>query len=307
MNIPNFDSVRVLVVGDVMLDKYILGEITRISPESPTPIINPTERKYVVGGAGNVAVNLSSLGCETTFIGITGNDTNSTILSKLLSDNKISTHLINDDKRTTTIKTRVVSQGRQLLRVDDEDTLAVKDDILTEVIEAVTTIIYNVDVVVLSDYNKGMFNNNLAKVIINKCRLSNIPVFVDPKGLDWHRYYGATCITPNVGEFLDAGGLNTANTLNVGYVLVTKGADGMTLISKDGETHIPTTAKSVYDVSGAGDTVIATLAGAHGAGVSIQDAVHIANIAAGIVVGIMGTSPITKELLISEMNNIGRT
>lgn len=295
---------RVLIIGDVMLDRYIWGDVNRISPEGPVPVVRVKERSQTLGGAANVALNLSTLGCSPVLTGITGTDSAGDELSLLLEKYNIENKLVRSTSYNTICKTRVVAQSQQLLRIDEE-TLSVNFD-HESILTLVKSIINNIEAVIISDYAKGVCHENLLKPVLTLCNKKNIPVFVDPKRSDWTIYKGATCITPNKKEILLTMGeeSQTEETIrlkafsmlskyDLKHILVTRGAEGMTLFSSEtSAVHIPAKAKEVFDVSGAGDTVISTLAACVAAGMQMEDAARTANIAGGIVVGKIGTQPI---------------
>jgi D-beta-D-heptose 7-phosphate kinase / D-beta-D-heptose 1-phosphate adenosyltransferase len=308
---PDFSKTAILVIGDVMLDRYCWGEVERISPEAPVPVVRIRQRTQTPGGAGNVALNLSGLGCRCFLMGVCGNDRDGDVLISLFDKTNIATRFIRADGRLTTAKTRIIGRGQQLLRMDEEETGPLTQDVYERIYAAFEERVGHVQGVIISDYGKGIFQHDLAQRIIQICRQKQIPVFVDPKGEDWERYQGATCITPNSAEFkLAAPGL-TDDELSLSHeaqrvikqcdlscLLVTRGPKGMSLFRKDQAVcHIVSEAREIYDVSGAGDTVIAVLALAVGAGMGIEHAARLANLAAGVVVGKMGTQPILEKEL----------
>jgi D-beta-D-heptose 7-phosphate kinase / D-beta-D-heptose 1-phosphate adenosyltransferase len=304
-------SRTVVVVGDAMLDVYVMGEARRLSPEAPVPIVRVKKQSTTLGGAGNVALNVVGLGCRSVLLGIRGDDAAGQRLSAILGERGVDDSLIADPSRATTTKTRIIGQGQQLLRLDEEETLEgvapIRERILVRFEEALSV----ADAVILSDYDKGVLNGSLCAEILGRCGAKGIPVFVDPKGKGWERYRGATCVTPNIAEVQLVAGekieddallAECARSLReryrVHWLLVTCGPKGMCLAGPDGfSSFITATAREVYDVSGAGDTVIATLAVGVASGLPIPRAAEIANIAAGIVVGKLGSQAINaKEL-----------
>jgi len=308
LRIPGFGNCHILVVGDLMLDRYLWGEVNRISPEAPVPVFRIKKRSEICGGAGNVVSNLAGLGCNVTLLGVCGEDGPGKRLTALLSKNGIQTHILQDPSRPTITKTRIVSLGQQLLRLDDEETFPLDSDLKRKMLDFVKQVSTNCNGIILSDYGKGVFQTkDLAQSIIRIAKKKGIPVMVDPKGKKWKRYKGATCITPNTKELEHLVGETVPDEkklvevmrevltkYNLSCLLVTRGPLGMCLMGNDGEsTFIPALAKEVYDVSGAGDTVIATLAACVGAGLDFQEAARLANMAAGVVVGKIGTQPIT--------------
>jgi len=309
--LPDFSSQTIVIIGDVMLDQYFWGEVDRISPEAPVPVVKVNEKTITLGGAGNVAMNLKGLNCGHMLIGLRGMDANGDILARVLEKEGIRHRLITVQTHPTTTKTRVLGQGQQLIRLDEERTMGIDRQAAQDLLDTCQACLEGADAVIISDYGKGIFESETAQRIIQQCRNLNIPVFVDPKGLSWERYEGATCITPNTAELNriapfpehdekklahQAQGVMAAYGLE--YLLVTRGARGMSLFHRSSPAvHIATEAQEVFDVSGAGDTVIASIAAACGAGMAMADAANLANIAAGIVVGKIGTQPISNTEL----------
>ncbi len=311
-DIEIFADCHVLVIGDVMLDRYVWGDVSRISPEAPVPVVLVKEKAEVLGGAGNVAANVAGLGCTVSLIGICGNDTNGKQLKQLVKNKGINEYLFMDHVFKTISKVRVMAQDQQLIRLDEEEVASPSPDIQEQIFSTVKETLPQVNAVILSDYNKGFSHSHgLCQRIIKLCSEFKVPVIVDPKGKKWDKYCGATCITPNSAEFDDVVGdsfcqenelIDAATSLrerfNLDWLLVTRGSHGMSLISRDNSVvKIHAKAREVYDVSGAGDTVVATLASAVGAGMSFPDAAVLANTAASIVVGKLGTQPVNKEEL----------
>ena len=311
LTLPRFDQARVLVVGDVMLDRYWHGATSRISPEAPVPVVRIGQEEDRPGGAGNVALNIASLGAPAWLIAATGDDEAAdTLQTRLEAAGVFCDFARMPDTRTIT-KLRVISQHQQLIRLDHEEAFhSLSSDILEEKTAA---LLDNIDAVVLSDYNKGTLQNH--QQLICTARTRNIPILVDPKGTDFERYRGATVITPNLQEFetvvghckdeqeLVDKGQQLMQELELEALLITRSEHGMTLICKDSqEVHLPARAREVFDVTGAGDTVISTLAAALAAGAELPQAAAIANIAAGIVVGKLGTATISMPELRREVN-----
>ena len=310
----------VLVVGDLMLDCYYWGEVRRISPEAPVPIVKVNEKTYSLGGGGNVAANLAGLGCQVDLVGLVGRDEAARRLKGLLSDYGISDHGIDDTGRATITKTRVMASKQQVVRLDEEDGRPIDDATADRILSEVNRALASVQAVVLSDYGKGMFSAAaFVQAIIKACNGAGIPVFVDPKGSDWQRYMSATCITPNTAELelaageriADDDGLiamarNIRQQLALGWLLVTRGPRGMALFDDSlSPVMIPVRAREVFDVSGAGDTVIATMAACVATGLSFSDAAGVANTAAGIVVGKLGTQPVRWSELERDLTDAG--
>jgi D-beta-D-heptose 7-phosphate kinase/D-beta-D-heptose 1-phosphate adenosyltransferase len=305
--IDKVEGCHVLVVGDLMLDRYLWGDVKRISPEAPVPVFHIKRRSEVLGGAGNVVSNLVGLGCKVSVIGIRGSDAAGLQLSQLLQNGRVRNLTTESPDHPTITKTRVVSSGQQLIRLDDEETKPLDPGIAQKVLRSAKDLVEGLKAIILSDYGKGLLQiKGLSQALISMGRDRGIPVLVDPKGRDWERYQGATCVTPNTKELelvkateiadnekLLAVMRNTLRRFELQWLLVTRGSLGMCLMSRDGRaTHIPTQARQVYDVSGAGDTVISTLAFGVAAGLDFPDAARLANLAAGIVVGKLGTQPI---------------
>jgi len=287
-----------LVVGDVMLDRYWFGDVERISPEAPVPVVRVARSEERPGGAANVARNAAALGAHATLLSVTGDDEAGTTLATLLADERVDARFLRDASLKTTVKLRVIGRQQQLLRIDFET--APSTELLAAVLADYQRLLADADVVVMSDYGKG----GLAHIatMIAEARAQGRRVLVDPKGEDWNRYRGATLITPNRGELrqvigrwhdeadLAARAQRLRADLGIDALLVTRSEEGMSLFSDEGAVTIPAQAREVYDVSGAGDTVIATLGALIAAGASLADAMRIANEAAGVVVGKLGTA-----------------
>jgi len=296
---------RVLVAGDVMLDRYWFGDVERISPEAPVPIVKIARTEERPGGAANVARNAAALGAKTTLLSATGTDEAGTTLERLLAADRVLTSFHRDPGLPTTVKLRVIGRQQQLLRIDFETPPS--HEVLATKLADFDRLLADTDLVILSDYGKG----GLAHIatMIERARAADKPVLVDPKGDDWARYRGATVITPNRGEFRHVVGRwadahemavkaeKLRAELDVTALLVTRSEEGMSLYTANGAEDIPAMAREVYDVSGAGDTVIATLGVLLGAGADLESAVRIANEAAGIVVGKLGTAVATPDEL----------
>jgi D-beta-D-heptose 7-phosphate kinase/D-beta-D-heptose 1-phosphate adenosyltransferase len=301
-----FSEATILVLGDLMVDRYIDGEVHRISPEAPVPVLSVRGERNVAGGAANVALNTAGLHAKTIVAGVIGDDAAGEELLALLRRSGVCNEgVVRDSSRPTTRKTRVVCGNHQIVRLDEELTSDISEATASELLSKVEKILDQVDAVILSDYAKGVLAKDLPQVIIEACTRHNRPVLVDPKRYDYTAYQGATCITPNLKEFqhaleflgLKGEPLHTSaptlrRELKCETLLVTQGADGMTLVTNTAFVHLPTMAEEVFDVSGAGDTVIATLGTALAAGLPIQSAMELANAAASIVVRHAGTSPI---------------
>ncbi|PIG28991.1 D-alpha,beta-D-heptose 7-phosphate 1-kinase [Janthinobacterium sp. 35] len=296
---------KILVVGDVMLDRYWFGQVNRISPEAPVPIAKISHREDRAGGAANVARNISSLGGQATLLSVIGQDEAGDTLESLLKENDVNTQLYRDSNISTTVKLRVLSRQQQLLRIDFEEIPT--DEILTNKLEIYSKLVSEHDLVILSDYGKGCLR--YAEKMIVAARALGKPVLVDPKGSDYSHYKGATLLTPNrmefqavAGNWSDEAALTQKaqalrQELQLDALLVTRSEEGMSLYQKDEVLHQPTVARQVFDVSGAGDTVIGTLGLMLAAGYGYEEAISIANRAAGIVVGKLGTAVVSQEEL----------
>lgn len=304
MTIP-IEQARVLVVGDVMLDRYWFGEVSRISPEAPVPVVRVTSSDERPGGAANVARNIAALSSQAALLSVTGDDEAGSKIAELMRAEGVSAELHRDPTIATTIKLRVIGRQQQLLRIDFETTPS--HEVLSAALADYERLLAQCDVVVLSDYGKGGLTH--IERMIALANSAKKPVLVDPKGEDYSRYRDATLITPNRGEFREvAGSWKTEEELtrkaealrrelNLKGLLVTRSEEGMTLYREGERVHEQTQAREVFDVSGAGDTVIATLAVMLACGADIAEAVRVANRAAGIVVAKLGTAVVTKEEL----------
>ena len=307
--IEKLKDARVLVVGDVMLDRYIRGEVTRLSPEAPVPILENVSETYALGGAGNVVANLAALGVGVEFIAVVGRDDEGRCVRQLLETTQgVEFQLLAPGNVRTTVKTRYMVGNHQLLRVDYESDIPAKDDTPARVCDAAMQWAdqNHVPVMVISDYGKGAISDGISHLIDEAIVESGCRVVVDPKGVDFRRYNGAYLVTPNLKELAETGwpvGTNDEIELaaravlgcNIENVLVTRGADGMTLVTEDAVEHLPVLSLEAFDVTGAGDTVVAVVAAALAAGESLHDAARLANLAAGIVVGKSGTAVVTLE------------
>ncbi|WP_296000908.1 D-glycero-beta-D-manno-heptose-7-phosphate kinase [Rugamonas sp.] len=302
---PSLDKVRILVVGDVMLDRYWFGDVSRISPEAPVPIVRIEKREARLGGAANVARNASALGAHAGLLGVVGADEAGDEVEQLLQGGGIHSYLKRDAAISTIIKLRVIGRQQQMLRIDFEE--APTDTVLRDKLVQFKALLAGYDVIVLSDYAKGSLVN--VADMIASARAAGKIVMVDPKGDDFSRYAGATVLTPNKSEMrrivgswsteeqLTAKAQQMRAELKLDALLLTRSEEGMTLYTSDGLLHMPADAREVFDVSGAGDTVIATMAAMLGAGADWKEAVQTANRAGGIVVGKLGTATVTREEL----------
>lgn len=301
-HIPDFQPTRILVVGDLMLDRYWYGETSRISPEAPVPVVHIGDSEERAGGAGNVALNIASLGAKATVIGLTGKDEAADALENRLENVGVDCQFERLDGYATVTKLRVLSRHQQLLRMDFEDGFRGYDS--TGLVKRFSANLADAHIVVFSDYGKGSLE--AIRELIATAKKMSIPVVVDPKGTDFEKYRDATLLTPNLSEFEAVVGNCVSDEdfvdkaeglrerLELEALLITRSDRGMTLIQKEqAPLHIPTRAREVYDVTGAGDTVISVLAAAMAAGQSIPEAMTLANLAAGVVVGKLGTAHVT--------------
>jgi D-beta-D-heptose 7-phosphate kinase/D-beta-D-heptose 1-phosphate adenosyltransferase len=309
-----FSRLKILVVGDLMLDRYIFGEVDRISPEAPVPVLRHARRYERAGGAANVAMNLAGLGCQTYLAGFWGDDAEKTELEAILKNAGVDLLGVVTGTLPTISKTRIVGRVQQLLRLDIEsrdERPAVED---VRLMERATELTAKMSAVILSDYAKGALTAPLCEAIIRAARAGGIPVFVDPKTPDFSKYSGATTVCPNLGELAAATGVAAQKTDELmraakqlltehdfRFLTVTMSEKGITMLEPGGSYHSPARAREVFDVSGAGDTVIATLAASIAGGLKVTTAVDLANLAAGIVVAKVGTVPIAQHELIAAL------
>jgi D-beta-D-heptose 7-phosphate kinase/D-beta-D-heptose 1-phosphate adenosyltransferase len=332
--INRFNKARILVIGDIILDEYIWGAVERISPEAPVPIVWANKRTYVPGGAANVANNISSLGAKVFLIGVTGKDKFKDILLQELKKRKINAEgIFVEPKRHTTLKTRVIASHQQVVRVDWEHTDALPRRINERISRFIERKINDFDAIIIEDYGKGVINNYLLDALVSLSRLHKKIITVDPKEEHFQYYRHVSSITPNRRELenavrnlkikdttnrfkvtndklftdkdIDIAAKQVLDYLELDSILVTLGEHGMRLFEKGGRiTHIPTVAQEVFDVSGAGDTVISTFTTALCSKGNLLQAAHIANFAAGIVVGKVGTAVITRKELLERIHNV---
>jgi len=311
-----FSRRRVVVVGDLMLDRYLWGRVERISPEAPVPVVRLERESETAGGAANVGRNLRSLGLDVVLIGVTGADAGrDLLLRELIKEGLSADGVLVAGDRCTTVKTRVVGNHQQMLRIDDERSASLGAGDEERLLAAATDRLGEADALLLSDYAKGVLSERVCRALIASAAARDLPVLVDPKGKDFSRYAGATLVTPNRGELalatgapaqdldaLFAAGAAMREELDLGILVLTLGEQGMVLIEPDGNHQIPAVAREVFDVSGAGDTVIATFAAGLAGGLGHLDTAHLANLAAGVVVGKVGTAPITSEELLAAIS-----
>ena len=311
--IENFKGKKILVIGDIMLDEHIWSKVSRISPESPVPVAQVASITHVPGGAANVAANISALGGIPYLIGIIGADSSGAKLLLALKRFNISTkNIIRDPSRPTILKSRIIAHNQHVVRVDREDKSPISQKITKRIVAAIKKLITEVDVVIISDYGKGTIGETVLKEAIKISRLKKKPIAVDPKSIDYSKYKRATIITPNLAEAqaaskiqitnekdLEKAGRKLLKNLKTDHIMITRGKDGMAVFSKNQKTaYIPAIKREVYDITGAGDTVISTLSLALSAKASLLEAAHLANYAASVAVGKVGTAPVTQEELI---------
>jgi D-beta-D-heptose 7-phosphate kinase/D-beta-D-heptose 1-phosphate adenosyltransferase len=311
----NFKKKKILVIGDIVLDRFIWGRVNRISPEAPVPVVEVTHENFLLGGAANVANNIVSLGGRVTVVGIIGKDNAGGILKRILDEKGIDCCIF-DDKRPTIVKTRVIAHNQQVVRFDREDNRKVTGKTFESLIDSIKKSIKEHDAVIISDYKKGMISSELVREVVKAARPKNKFVAVDPKTGHFHCYKNVSLITPNLIEASHGSGIEIRDEkslikagnmllkkLPCKAVLITRGEDGMSLFEKGNVIHIPTVARHVYDVTGAGDTVIATFALSYAAGATMQQSASIANHAAGIVVGEVGTAVTTSTEIMKSIKN----
>jgi rfaE bifunctional protein kinase chain/domain len=307
----------ILIVGDMMLDKYYFGEVKRISPEAPVPIARVHKEKTTLGGAANVAHNLALLGCKTLLCGVVGQDEHAVVMGNLLKAKNIQSQGLMTKNGPTTTKLRIIGGHQQMLRLDFEETSPITASIEKQMQDYIVSVVPSlVSSVIISDYGKGVCTLSLCQFIIEHCIAHNVPVIVDPKGNDWQKYGGASYITPNLAELNEAVQYSVPNEdvavkkaadkirrkYKIKNLVVTRSEQGLSLIGSRSCTHIPTYAQEVFDVSGAGDTVIAVLGAALGSGLAASDAAYLANMAAGVVVGKVGTYAISRQELLHALD-----
>lgn len=313
--INSFKQKKILIIGDLILDRFIFGKVNRISPEAPVPVVDVVNESFLLGGAANVANNIIALGSKVSIAGIIGRDTAGKYLRELLEQKNIGAGGVLEDNRHTTVKTRVVAHNQQVVRFDREDRRRLEGKNLSLMLNYIKEAIPEHDVVIVSDYSKGIVSASVIKALVKYARPNRTFIAVDPKVGHFHFYKNVSLITPNLLEASQGSGVDIRdeksllkagktlmNRLSCESLLITRGEDGMSLFERStakeiNTTHIPTVAKKVFDVTGAGDTVIAAFALAYAAGASLQCAAVIANHAAGIVVGEVGTAVATPDIL----------
>ncbi|WP_339858818.1 D-glycero-beta-D-manno-heptose-7-phosphate kinase [Thalassospira alkalitolerans] len=316
--VEQLPDAKVLCIGDVMLDRFVYGSVTRISPEAPIPIIRVERESAMLGGAGNVTRNATALGAAVRFLSLVGDDLpGREVMEYVAGDKGVEPYIQIERNRPTTIKTRYIAGGQQLLRSDNETTAPLAKATISNLTALAGQLAPDVNAIILSDYGKGVLHSDVVIATITAARKAGKPVIVDPKGTDYSIYRGATVVTPNRAEAQAATGITIHSDedaiaaatkiiteCGIENVLLTRSQDGMTLVTNKGEAiHLPTEAREVFDVSGAGDTVVACLASAIAAGAALSDAARIANVAAGIVVGKIGTAVVYPDELISALHH----
>ncbi|MDD2424070.1 MAG: D-glycero-beta-D-manno-heptose-7-phosphate kinase [Candidatus Cloacimonetes bacterium] len=305
---------KVIVLGDMMLDSYQWGKVDRISPEAPVPIIAIDKEEFRLGGAANVALNLAALGAQAYPIGVVGSGPNAKILRKLFKQHKLDVDgMISEKGRKTTIKTRILAVNQQVVRIDIEDSSWISQDTENEVLSKITAQIKTADLMIIEDYNKGLLSERLISETLKLCKEHNVPVAVDPKQKNFFAYQEVDIFKPNYLELQNnlgvkfeseedffAGAAKSLELLKCKYLVVTHGAKGMYIFSTGSPTqHLPTFAREVYDVSGAGDTVISALALAYSTGAEIKQAAAFANHAAAVVCGKLGTATANSQEILA--------
>jgi|SaaInlStandDraft_5_1057022.scaffolds.fasta_scaffold19354_2 D-beta-D-heptose 7-phosphate kinase / D-beta-D-heptose 1-phosphate adenosyltransferase len=321
-DIENLNKANLCVIGDIILDNFVYGHVTRISPEAPIPVLNKARSHYVLGGAGNVVANISSLGSKAEFITVIGDDDAGKRIQDIvgLEDNVVANFIVDPDKMTP-VKTRYIAGTQHLLRVDEEETSDISEATEQLILEAFTRMIGNNKVLIISDYIKGTISDKLAqKLVAIACRY-DVKVIIDSKKQDLSCFKGGYLLTPNYNEFCRLVGFEVkfeqveseakkiCEKYNIANVLVTLGKDGMYLVKDQGKSlHIPSVAKEVFDVTGAGDTVVATIAASVASGLNIEQSIYLANKAAGIVVERLGTARIyktdLKKVILGDVNKL---
>lgn len=313
-----FKDQFVLVVGDMMLDKYIIGTVGRISPEAPIPVLRQTEVRRKLGGSGNVVLNAASLGAKVRAVGLIGNDSDGSFFRATLKELGVDDSYLYSEG-STIVKTRVTAQNQQFIRIDEETISAPSNNIISDINNEIDSILQGITVVVISDYAKGFITDEIAQTFIRCAKLRSIPVFVDPKGKSAHRYKGATVLTPNNKEFLDLTGvsnipdetaiknesLKLCEENDYGFLVFTRSEKGISIISRENGTKIdyPAAAKEVVDVTGAGDTVVSVCAIAFASGFGLDECAKLANLAASIVISKFGAAQTTILELSSALSD----
>jgi D-glycero-beta-D-manno-heptose-7-phosphate kinase len=311
-----FSGKTILIVGDLMLDEFVWGKVSRISPEAPVPVVEVLDETYRLGGSGNVAANIRALDATPIPIGVVGRDGAADRIGELLNEAGIETYGIVRADRPTTVKTRILAHSQQVVRTDRESKKPVSRDINADLATLFTQFLPRAAAVIVSDYDKGVVNREFLSEILPKAQKSRVPVFLDPKVHHADYYRPITAITPNYREAelltgmaidsepaLNEAGRKLLQRFDCEYALITRGEEGMSLFSADESHHLPTFAREVFDVTGAGDTVIATLALARSSGATMEESAILANHAAGIVVGKVGTATVSRSELAADFES----
>lgn len=311
MNLPDFTKLKIAVVGDIMIDSWIQGHVHRVSPEAPVPVVSITHTQHMLGGAANVARNVAHLGAQAYVWGVRGTDSHAQVYQQLIQQEPCLWDLsCGDHTRCTTVKTRVVGNHQQIVRCDQEHTHEIAQHVLTQLKYSLQAHVAHMNAILISDYAKGVVTPELMQLVWCSLQETDIPVLVDPKTHQWKMYQGATCITPNWSEFqatVKAHDLTHLDTVSaarqllraydLGAILITRADKGMWCVLPDADWQIPAIMREVRDVSGAGDTVIATLACALASGESLWNAAKLSNLAASISVSKAGTATVTATEL----------
>ena len=312
------DKCKVLVIGDVMLDKYYFGEVTRISPEAPVPIAHVTQVKDTLGGAANVVHNLALLGCQTSIVAQIGRDVHGEKLLATLKNRGVNFSGVIETSKPTTTKIRVISGHQQMIRLDFEDASELDGADEKILLDKFFERLSSVDAVIISDYGKGVCTERICREVIKACRAAKKFVVVDPKGDDWQKYFGASFITPNLKEFneilprkiknvdelIETAAAKVIDEFNLNGLVITRSAKGLTLVDGKKISHIKARAQEVFDVSGAGDTVISVFAAALAGKIDSAAAAYLANVAAGVVVAKVGTYAVDRDELLAAIDRL---
>ncbi len=314
--LKKFKDKKILIIGDIILDHYIWGNVDRVSPEAPVPVVDVQKESYMLGGAGNVANNVTSLGAVASIAGIVGNDHRAEILKEIFLNKEIHVDGVFHDVRPTTVKTRVIAHNQQVVRFDREDRNLINAPVFQSLYNYISENIHSFDAVIISDYKKGVISPKMIHFLVELTKPLNLFISVDPKVGHFHYYKGVSLITPNMKEAsdgsgvkirddntLEKAGLRLINKLGCEAVLITRGERGMSLFLRESMHHIPTVAREVYDVTGAGDTVISAFTLSQISGATMLQSAVIANHAAGIVVGEVGTATTTVDVIQNSLNN----
>lgn len=314
--LDRFSGKMILIVGDVMLDEFIWGKVGRISPEAPVPVVEVINETYRLGGSANVAANIRALGGTAVPIGVIGRDNASDRVLELMNQSQIETAGVSRVERATTLKTRIIAHNQQVVRTDREEKRPLSQIINAELAAAFLGYLPGADAVIVSDYDKGVVSRDFLCRILPQAKAANVPVFLDPKVHHADYYRPITLITPNQREAelltgiaiedertLEQAGRKLLQRFECAHALITRGEEGMSLFNSTGSHHLPTFAREVFDVTGAGDTVIATLALASAGGATMEESAILANHAAGIVVGKVGTATVVRSELQSDFES----